>query len=254
MIDLTGRTAVVTGGARGIGRATVERLASLGADVALLDLDVGSAEAVVEARGWVGDADVIALNCDVGERSDVERAMQEVVDHFGALDVLVNNAGVTRDNLIHKMSDDDWDTVINTHLRGGFLCSQVAQRTMVDAGYGRIVFLSSRAALGSRGQANYSAAKAGVRGLARSLAVELGRFGITSNVVVPGHIDTEMVRAAADRMGVPYEQLCDATIEKNAVKRVGDPRDVADAIAFLVSDNASYITGEVLHVTGRPPM
>jgi 3-oxoacyl-[acyl-carrier protein] reductase len=245
--DFGGQTAVVTGGAQGIGAEVARRLARDGATVAILDVSDAAQKVADETGGlWI--------RTDVRDRAAVEAAFARVADQLGTPAILVSNAGVTRDNLVHKMTDSDWDTVIDTHLRGGFLCGQIAQRYMVPAGYGRMVFLASRAALGSRGQANYSSAKGGLISLSRTLAVELGRFGITVNAVVPGHIDTEMVRRSAERARIDYADMIARTVERNAVKRVGEPADIANAVAFLVSDQSSYITGEVLHVTGRPPM
>lgn len=252
MYELGGNVAVVTGGAQGIGAAVALRLAREGADIAILDVN-DRAQQVVDQITATGRR-ARFIHTDVRDRAGVEAAFATVADSLGTPTILVSNAGVTRDNLIHKLTDDDWDTVLDTHLRGGFLCGQVAQRYMVPAKRGKMVFLSSRAWLGSRGQANYASAKAGLIGLARTLAVELGRYQINVNAVIPGHIDTEMVRRAAQRARMDYEDMCRRTIERNAIKRVGEPDDIANAVAFLVSDQSSYITGEVLHVTGRPPM
>jgi 3-oxoacyl-[acyl-carrier protein] reductase len=252
MYDLRDQVAIVTGGGQGIGESVARRLAADGADVAILDISERARQVADEITG--SGRRGLWLRADVSDREQVEAAFATVADTLGTPSILVSNAGVTRDNLVHKMSDEDWDTVVDIHLKGGFICGQVAQRYMVPAGGGKMVFLSSRASLGSRGQANYASAKAGLIGLARTLAVELGRFDINVNVVIPGHIDTEMVRQAAVRARVDYEEMCRRTVERNAIKRVGEPADIANAIAFLVSDQASYITGEVLHVTGRPPM
>jgi 3-oxoacyl-[acyl-carrier protein] reductase len=253
MYALDNRIAVVTGGAQGIGEATAIRLASEGATVAIFDVNEKGQE--VASRISESGGKALWFRTDVRLRNDIETSFSAVVDEFGIPSILVSNAGIVRDNFIHKMTDDDWDAVIDTHLKGGFMCAQVAQRLMIKAEQqGSFVFLSSRAMLGNPGQVNYASAKAGLIGLARTLSVELGRFGITVNVVVPGHMDTEMVRKAAERARVDYQEMCARTIERNAIKRVGQAEDIANAIAFLVSDQASYITGEVLHVTGRPPM
>jgi 3-oxoacyl-[acyl-carrier protein] reductase len=252
MYDLSARVAVVTGAAQGIGAATAVRLAQEGARVAILDIGDHAAVTADEIVSSGGQA--IWIRTDVRDRDQVEAAFAKTDRELGSPDVLVSNAGVTRDNLLHKMSDDDWCTVIDTHLRGGFLCAQAAQGYMVPRAYGKIVFVGSRANLGSRGQANYAAAKAGLNGLARSLSIELGRFNINVNVVIPGHMDTEMVRAAAVRAGIDYADMCKRTIERNAIKRVGEPRDIANAVAWLVSDESSYVTGDLLYVSGRPPM
>lgn len=249
-LDLSGRNAVVTGGANGIGRSIARLLSDRGANIAILDLDEADAEQACAEIG--GETERIGIGCDVSDAAAVADAFERIQSTIGGPDILVNNAGVTRDNLIHKMSVGDWDAVMAVHLRGAFLCSQAVQTHMVRQRYGKIVMISSRAALGNRGQSNYSAAKAGLQGMARTMAIELGRFDINVNVVAPGHIDTAMTRAAAERMGVPYQKMKDAAIEMNAIKRVGTPDDIAEAVGFLVADEASYITGQVLYVAGRP--
>ena len=178
--------------------------------------------------------------------------VEEIALRLGSLDILVNNAGVTRDNLIHKMTDEDWDLVAAVHLKGAFLCSRAAQREMVKRNWGRIVNLSSGSALGNRGQTNYSTAKAGLQGMARTLAIELGRFGITVNAVAPGFIDTEMTRATALRLGRDPEEFKEAAARNIPVGRVGVPRDVANVIAFLASEDASFVSGQVIYIAGGP--
>jgi len=246
--SLEGRVAVITGAGQGIGAAILRRFARDGAGVVGLDLDAGPVEALLEETGARG----LAVACDVSRRDQIEAAMERTASELGSLDILVSNAGLTRDNLVHKMTDDDFDTVVAVHLKGSFLSSQAAQRYMVERRYGKIVMMSSRAALGNRGQSNYSAVKAGLQGLARTLAIELGPFGINVNAIAPGHIETAMTRAVADRIGVPYETLKQRTIEQNAIKRVGQPEDVANLAAFLVSDESSFITGQTIYVAGRP--
>jgi 3-oxoacyl-[acyl-carrier protein] reductase len=192
------------------------------------------------------------FGCDVSSRDQVDEVIGAIVAAHGRLDILVNNAGVTRDNLIFRMSDDEWDLVIDTHLKGTFYCSRAAQRQMVAQKYGKIVCISSRAAVGNRGQSNYSAAKAGIQGLVKTMALELGPFNINVNAVAPGHIDTAMTRGIATKTNTTYEEVRAAAIALNAIKRVGTPDDIAAAVAFLASDDASYITGQVLYVAGRP--
>ena len=251
MAQLDGRVAFVTGAGRGIGAATALRLAEAGASVILADIDVEGCKQVVAQIEQL-DKKALAVSCNVADRGQVEAAMQQGVDQFGKLDILVNNAGVLRDNLLFRMSDDDWETVMNVHLRGAFLCSRAAQAYMVKQRYGRIVSLSSTSALGNRGQSNYSTAKAGLQGLTKTLAIELGPFGITANAVAPGYIDTEMTRATAQRMGFDPQERMEAASKEIPVRRVGQPRDVANVICFLVSDEASYVSGQVIYVAGGP--
>jgi 3-oxoacyl-[acyl-carrier protein] reductase len=251
MGKLDGRVAFVTGAGRGIGAATALRLAEDGASIALADIDTEGCQQVVadlESKGM----QAIAVSCNVADKNAVEAAVQQTVDYFGRLDILVNNAGVLRDNLLFKMSDDDWETVMNVHLRGAFLCSRAAQTHMVKQKYGRIISLSSTSALGNRGQANYSTAKAGLQGLTRTLAIELGPFGITTNAVAPGFIDTEMTRATARRQGFDPQERIEAASKVIPVRRVGQPRDVANVICFLASEEAGYVNGQIIYVAGGP--
>ncbi|HVH82205.1 MAG TPA: SDR family NAD(P)-dependent oxidoreductase, partial [Stellaceae bacterium] len=219
-----GRVALITGGARGIGAATAERLAEDGAQIALCDLDLAAAETTAARIAARCDVKAIALKADVSKADEVERMVEEIVLRLGSLDILVNNAGITRDNLIHKMTDDDWDAVAGVHLRGAFLCSRAAQREMVKRNWGRIVNLSSVSALGNRGQTNYSTAKAGLQGMAKTLAIELGRYGITANAVAPGFIDSEMTRATAIRLGRDPEEWKEERAREIPVRRAGVPR------------------------------
>ncbi|QIA27639.1 SDR family oxidoreductase [Thermaerobacter sp. PB12/4term] len=245
------RVALVTGGGRGIGAATALRFAQEGAAVVVSDVDQGPADEVAsQIREQGGRA--LAVACDVRDRQQVEAMVEQAVKTFGRLDFLVTCAGIIRDNLIHKMTDEDWDAVIDTHLKGTFLCAQAAQRVMVPQRYGKMVFLSSTSALGNRGQTNYSAAKAGIQGMARTLAIELGPFNINVNAVAPGFVETRMTRAVAERTGVDYEELKKAAAERTALRRVGKPEDVAGVIAFLCSEGASYVSGQVIYVRGGP--
>ena len=237
MTRFEGRTALVTGGAKGIGAATASRLASEGASVVVADFDEATAAETAEAIGGR------SIRCDVTSRADVEAAVALAADS-GRLDVLVTSAGIIRDNLVHKMTDDDWEAVIATHLRGSFLA--------VQDGGGAMVLISSTSALGNRGQANYSAAKAGIQGLTKTLAIELGRFGVRANCVAPGFIATAMTQQTADRLGVSFEDFQTAIAEQVPLQRVGQPEDVASVIAFLCSDDAAYVSGQVVYVRGGP--
>jgi len=182
----------------------------------------------------------------------VRVAVEQVVTELDAPTVLVNNAGVTRDNLLFKLSEADWDTVVGVHLRGAFLMTRAVQRYMVAAGWGRVVNLSSVSALGNRGQANYSTAKAGLQGFTKTVAIELGKFGVTVNAIGPGFIDTEMTRATAERVGVPFDQYAALAAKDIPVGRVGRPEDVANVVSFLVSEQAGFVSGQVIYVAGGP--
>ena len=245
------RVAIVTGAARGIGAATAARLAVDGMDVAVLDLDESAGKPTVERVAEAGQRG-IAVGADVSDSAQVAAAVARVAAELGPPTVLVNNAGVIRDNLLFKMSDADWDTVIGVHLRGAFLMSRAVQPFMTEQHWGRIVNLSSNSALGNRGQANYSTAKAGLQGFTKTLAIELGPFGVTVNAVAPGFIVTDMTAATAARVGVDFEEFQRMAAEQIPVRRVGRPEDVANTIGFLASEEASFVSGQVIYVAGGP--
>jgi 3-oxoacyl-[acyl-carrier protein] reductase len=251
MPDSPQKVAIVTGAARGIGAATARRLGSDGYAVAALDLQASACAATVETITAAG-GHAIAVGADVSQRDQVQAAVDQVAAELGPPVVLINNAGVIRDNLLFKMSDEDWDTVLGVHLRGAFLMSRAVQKHMVGEKYGRIVNLSSSSALGNRGQANYSAAKAGMQGLTKTLAIELGQFGITANAVAPGFIATDMTAATAARVGMSFEDFQATVAAQVPLRRIGQVDDVANAISFLASDGAAYISGQVLYVSGGP--
>ena len=245
------RTAVVTGAARGIGAAVAARLASDGYAVALVDLDLASAQAAAEEIVAAGGR-AQGFGADVADEQAVARVVEEVTDGLGAPTVLVNNAGIIRDNLLFKMSVEDWDAVMGVHLRGAFLMSKACQGYMTEARFGRIVNLSSSSAQGNRGQANYSAAKAGLQGFTKTLAIELGKFGVTSNAVAPGFIQTDMTRSTAERLGVEFDTFIEYSASQIPVQRVGQPEDIAATISFLCSEEAGFVSGQVIYVAGGP--
>ncbi|HDR9586751.1 TPA: 3-oxoacyl-ACP reductase FabG [Burkholderia stabilis] len=243
-LGLTGKVAIVTGSARGLGAATARRLAQEGASVVVTDINAELAQATAQALRDEG----LAAHCVVGDitqAADVQRLVDETVAHFGGVHILVNNAGAPRDKYLVKMSEDDWDFVMTVMLKGAFLAARAVMPHFIEQGWGRLINISSRAHLGNPTQANYSAAKAGLIGMAKALSMEEGRYGITANCVAPGFMETEMVQALPT-----YETIKDRAVAAQPIKRVGRPDDIADAVAFLASERAGFISGEVLHVTG----
>jgi 3-oxoacyl-[acyl-carrier protein] reductase len=247
----TGRVAFVTGGSRGIGKAIVEQFAGEGAKVAIIDVNeeaLSETAAELKEKGY----EVFTKVANVVDAAQVEAAMEEVVSTFGSLDILVNNAGVIRDNLLFKMTESDWDTVMDVHLKGSFNATKAAQKYMVEQKYGRIINISSTSALGNRGQSNYATAKAGLQGLTKTLAIELGKYGITANSVAPGFIETEMTKETAARIGIPFEELIKYSVASIPVGRSGKPSDIANAVAFFADEKSSFVNGQVIYVAGGP--
>ncbi|MCW2802284.1 MAG: 3-oxoacyl-[acyl-carrier-protein] reductase [Propionibacteriaceae bacterium] len=245
------RVAIVTGAARGIGAAIASRLADDGMAVAVVDVDeqagARTANAILEAGGLA-----IAVAADVADETAADAAVDRVVSELGPVTVLVNNAGIIADNLIFKMTVDDWDSVLDVHLRGAFLMTRAAQAYMTQAKWGRIINLSSTSALGNRGQVNYAAAKAGMQGFTKTLALELGKFGVTANAIAPGFIDTEMTQATAERLGVDFDDWKVAVSRDIPVGRVGQPEDIAAVASFFCREEAGYVSGQVIYVAGGP--
>lgn len=250
-MNFQGKTALVTGGSRGIGKGIIERFANEGANVAIIDVNE---QALMETEAELREKGIPVYTkvASVTERDQVEQAVAEIAETFGSIDILVNNAGVIRDNLLFKMTDDDWMTVMDIHLKGAFIVTRAAQQYMVKNNYGRIINISSTSALGNRGQANYATAKAGLQGFTKTLSFELGKYGITANAVAPGFIETEMTKATADRVGVPFEEFSKAAISKIPVARSGKPEDIANAVAFFADERSSFVSGQVLYVAGGP--
>jgi 3-oxoacyl-[acyl-carrier protein] reductase len=247
----TGTVAFVTGGSRGIGKAIVELFAEEGAKVAFIDLNedaLTETTSVLKEKGY----DVYSKVANVTDADQVEAVVKEVVEVFGSVDILVNNAGVIRDNLLFKMTDSDWQTVMDVHLKGSFITARAVQKYMVEKKYGRIINISSTSALGNRGQANYAAAKAGLQGFTKTLAIELGKYGITTNSVAPGFIETEMTKETAARIGVAFEELIAASVTEIPVGRTGKPADIANAVAFFADEKSSFVNGQVIYVAGGP--
>jgi 3-oxoacyl-[acyl-carrier protein] reductase len=248
---VSARVAIVTGAARGIGAATALRLAADGFAVAVVDLKESDAQDTVAAIEAAGGR-ALGVGADVGDADQVQAAVDRIAAELGRPVVLVNNAGVTRDNLLFKMTDEDWDLVLRVHLRGSFLMTRAAQKHMIEAQWGRIVNLSSTSALGNRGQANYATAKAGLQGFTKTLAIELGKFGVTANAIAPGFIVTDMTKATAARIGQEWEPYVAARAAAIPVARAGYPEDIAHTVSFLVSEGAGFVSGQVIYVAGGP--
>jgi 3-oxoacyl-[acyl-carrier protein] reductase len=251
MTESPQRVAIVTGAARGIGAATALRLAADGLAVAVVDLEESAAKGTVDAIEAAGGR-ALAVGADVADAGQVEAAVARVAAELGAPTVLINNAGVTRDNLLFRMSELDWDTVMGVHLRGSFLMARAVQKHMVEQKWGRIVNLSSTSALGNRGQANYSTAKAGLQGFTKTLAIELGKFGVTANCIAPGFIVSDMTRATAERIGQDWDTYISAREAEIPVARAGQPEDIAHTVSFFVSEAAGFVSGQVIYVAGGP--
>jgi 3-oxoacyl-[acyl-carrier protein] reductase len=239
-IDLTGRTAVVTGSTRGIGRAVAQALAESGARVAIVGRDAAKASAVAADVGH----EAAGFACDVADTTAVAKLVADVEKEFGGIDILVNNAGLTRDNLVMRLSDDDWDAVLDANLRGAFAAIRAVSRGMMKKRAGRIINMASVVGLnGNKGQANYAASKAGLIALTKSVAKELGSRNILVNAIAPGFIETEMTDAMTPEARASLNGLI-------PLARLGKPEDIASMVVFLASDHASYITGQVLVVDG----
>lgn len=245
------RVAVVTGGARGIGAAIALRLAEDGANVAVLDLDRDACSETVAAVKAIG-REAIAVGADVSQEESVGRAYELVEAQLGPVTILVNNAGILRDHTLSNMTLEEWDLVMDVHLRGAFLMSRAAVPSMRATNWGRIVNLSSIAALGNRGQANYSAAKAGLQGFTKTLAIELGRHGVTVNAVAPGFTVTAMTQEVARRTGVDFDAMQAHAAQTIPVGRVGRPDDIANAVSFFADPRSGFVSGQVLYVGGGP--
>ncbi|WP_085523694.1 SDR family NAD(P)-dependent oxidoreductase [Tuberibacillus sp. Marseille-P3662] len=246
-----GKVAFVTGASRGIGKGVATKFAEEGAKVCLVDINeevLSSSVSELTDQGY----DVIGQTADVTDKKQVEAAVDAVVAEYEKIDILVNNAGVIRDNMLFKMEEDDWDKVMNVHLKGSFNCAKAVQKHMVNHKFGRIINTSSTSALGNRGQANYSTAKAGLQGFTKTLAIELGKFGITVNAVAPGFIETDMTKATAERIGISFDELVSHSVSQIPVGRSGKPEDIANAVLFYAMEESSFVNGQVMYVAGGP--
>lgn len=246
-----GKVAFITGGSRGIGREIAQNLAEQGAKVSIIDINK---EALVEVQQDFTNKgfEIFTKQVNVVNTKEVEAVVKEIASKYGTIDILVNNAGIIRDNLLFKMTDDDWQQVMDVHLKGSFNAARAVQKYMVDQNYGRIINISSTSALGNRGQANYATAKAGLQGFTKTLAIELGKYGVTVNAVAPGFIETEMTKATAARVGVDYDKFVELNISRIPSARSGKPEDIANAVAFFADEASSFVNGQVIYVAGGP--
>jgi 3-oxoacyl-[acyl-carrier protein] reductase len=245
------KVAYITGGSRGIGRGIAKLFAEEGAKVGIVDVNEEALKETAQEFTEKG-YEVYTKVVDVVQAHEVEESMEEVASRFGSLDILVNNAGIIRDNLLFKMTDDDWDQVMNVHLKGAFHATRSAQKHMVKNKFGRVINISSTSALGNRGQANYATAKAGIQGFTKTLAIELGKYGITANAIAPGFIETDMTKATAERIGISFDEMVRLSVEQIPVGRSGKPSDIANAVAFFADENSGFVNGQVIYVAGGP--
>ncbi|WP_010676988.1 3-oxoacyl-ACP reductase FabG [Bacillus timonensis] len=250
-MTFTDKVVIVTGGSKGIGKSTAESFATQGAVVHIVDIDSNALNETLDEL-TAKDLQIFIHKADVSKKEEIDALFEEVHAKHGHIDILVNNAGVIRDNLFFKMTTGDWDLVMDVHLKGAFYCSQAAQKYMVQQNAGRIINISSTSALGNRGQANYATAKAGIQGFTKTLAIELGRFGITVNAVAPGFIETDMTRATAARINMDFDEFIQSRVELIPVRRSGKPEDIANAVMFFADDKASFVNGQILYVAGGP--
>jgi len=244
---------VVTGAGRGIGKAIALKFADEGAKVVINDVSASHGKSVAERLKKAGK-EAFDIHADVSQQVQVKLMFERIIQRFGRVDILVANAGVKRDVPIHRMSEEDWNTVINTNLKGSFNCAQAAQKHMVRQGYGRIIIIASPipGGLGAQGQINYSTASDGLVGLTKALAIELGKYNITVNCIAPDFIDTEMTRSSARRLGLYLEDFKKAATALIPLKRLGTPEDVANVALFLASDESSFVSGQTIYVRGGP--
>ncbi|MCQ9368985.1 SDR family oxidoreductase [Brevibacterium sp. 50QC2O2] len=248
---MTQRTAIVTGGARGIGAAISKRLAKDGLAVAVVDIREEDTRGVVEEINAAG-GQAIGIGADITDEAAANAAVEKIAEELGAPTVLINNAGIIRDHMLFKMPLADFQKVLAVHLEGNFIMTKAAQKYMVQENFGRIISMSSTSALGNRGQANYSAAKAGIQGLTKTYAIELGRYGVTANAIAPGFIETDMTKATAESVGVSFEEFTKAAAAQIDVRRTGKPEDIAHTASFLASEGAGFVSGQVIYVAGGP--